>query len=89
MLDAGIAKQVARMMIGTCEFGSASKSFGKHHVVRVAGKTGTLTQESPFYMQYSWFVGFAPVDHPEIVVAVVLGNPENWQMKGHEVARSV
>jgi cell division protein FtsI/penicillin-binding protein 2 len=77
------------MMEGTCEFGSAARSFGKHHKIAVAGKTGTLTQEQPFYMQYSWFVGYAPADKPEIIVSVVLGNPESWQMKGHEVAQKL
>lgn len=88
-LDSKIARAVGRMMAGTCEFGSASKSFGRHRKIPVAGKTGTLTQETPFYMQYSWFVGYAPADKPELVVSVVLGNPESWQMKGHEVAQKL
>ena len=88
-LDAKIARAVGHMMAGTCEFGSASKSFGRHRKIPVAGKTGTLTQETPFYMQYSWFVGYAPADKPDFVVSVVLGNPESWQMKGHEVAQKL
>jgi cell division protein FtsI/penicillin-binding protein 2 len=77
------------MMIGTCEYGSASRSFGKHRRggVTVAGKTGTLTSLEPFYMEYSWFVGYAPVEKPEIIVSVVLGNPENWHLKGQSAAR--
>ena len=88
-LDPKIARAVGHMMVGTCEFGSASKSFGKHRKIAVAGKTGTLTNEGASYMQYSWFVGYAPVDKPDIVVSVVLGNPESWQMKGHEVAQKL
>nr|HEX4317594.1 penicillin-binding transpeptidase domain-containing protein [Kofleriaceae bacterium] len=88
VLSTDTARKVGRMMQGACEFGSASRSF-RHSKVAVAGKTGTLTQESPNYMQFSWFVGYAPVDKPEIVIAVVLGNPENWQMKGHEVGQKL
>lgn len=82
-----IARAVGRMMQATCEFGSASRSFGRHQAVRVAGKTGTLTRTEPFYMEHSWFVGYAPAEQPEIIVSVVLGNPENWHLRGHEAAR--
>ena len=56
------ARAVARMMVGTCDSGSASKSFGKHRDRKVAGKTGTLATTKPFYMEHSWFVGFAPAE---------------------------
>ncbi len=82
-----VARAVGRMMQATCEFGSASRSFGRHQAFRVAGKTGTLTRTEPFYMEHSWFVGYAPAEQPEIVVSVVLGNPENWHLRGHEAAR--
>ncbi|MBA3820893.1 MAG: penicillin-binding protein [Deltaproteobacteria bacterium] len=84
------ARAVAQMMAGTCENGSAAKTFrgrAKAGRWRVAGKTGTLTRTDPFYMEHSWFVGFAPVEKPEIVVSVVLGNPESWHLRGHEAAR--
>ena len=38
-------------------------------------------------MEYSWFVGYAPAQKPEIVVSVLLGNPENWHLKGHSAAK--
>jgi cell division protein FtsI/penicillin-binding protein 2 len=82
-----VARAVGRMMLATCEFGSAARSFGKHQPIRVAGKTGTLTRSEPFYMEHSWFVGYAPVGQPQIIVSVVLGNPENWHLRGHEAAR--
>jgi cell division protein FtsI/penicillin-binding protein 2 len=75
------------MMVATCDIGSAARSFGKHRKTTVAGKTGTLATNEPFYMEHSWFVGYAPAEKPEIVVAVVLGNPENWHLRGHEAAR--
>lgn len=82
-----VAKAVSRMMVGTCNFGSAAKTFGKRAKVTVAGKTGTLATTTPFYMEHSWFVGYAPADKPQIVVSVLLGNPENWHLRGHEAAR--
>jgi cell division protein FtsI/penicillin-binding protein 2 len=82
-----VARAVGRMMLATCEFGSAARSFGKHQPIRVAGKTGTLTRSEPFYMEHSWFVGYAPAEQPRIIVSVVLGNPENWHLRGHEAAR--
>jgi cell division protein FtsI/penicillin-binding protein 2 len=81
-----VAHEVQKMMIATCDIGSASRSF-RHHSIKVAGKTGTLTRTDPFYMEHSWFVGYAPIDNPQIVVAVVLGNPENWHLRGQEAAR--
>jgi len=82
-----IARAVAKMMVATCEYGSASRAFGRHRPITVAGKTGTLTRTDPFYMEHSWFVGYAPADKPEIVVAVILGNPESWHLKAQEAAR--
>jgi penicillin-binding protein A len=86
-VTAEIARAVGTMMKATCEIGSAAKSFGKHQPIRVAGKTGTLTRTEPFYMEHSWFVGYAPAQQPQIIVSVLLGNPENWHLRGHEAAR--
>ncbi len=87
VLPEDIARQVGKMMVATCEYGSASRAFGRHRPIAVAGKTGTLTRTDPFYMEHSWFVGYAPADKPEIVVAVVLGNPESWHLRAQEAAR--
>ena len=87
-LNAEVAKNVARMMVATCATGSASRSF-RRVPWQVAGKTGTLTTTEPFEMENSWFVGYAPANEPEIIVSVVLGNPENWHLRGHEAARKL
>jgi peptidoglycan glycosyltransferase len=93
IITAEQAKSVARMMAGTCEGGSAAKTFNRQRRgsrgarVSVAGKTGTLTRTDPFYIEHSWFVGFAPTDKPQLVVSVLLGNPESWHLRGHEAAR--
>jgi cell division protein FtsI/penicillin-binding protein 2 len=87
VLAEDVARQVARMMVASCEVGSASRAFGRHRKVTAAGKTGTLTRTEPFYMEHSWFVGYAPAEAPQIVVAVVLGNAESWQLRAQEAAR--
>ena len=86
VLPEAVAKAVGKMMVATCDVGSAAHSF-HHHRVAVAGKTGTLATTTPFYMEHSWFVGYAPADHPQVIVSVLLGNPENWHLRGHEAAR--
>jgi cell division protein FtsI (penicillin-binding protein 3) len=53
---------------------------------RVAGKTGTADRIDPKTGKYNGkvatFVGFAPADKPDIVVAVVLDNPKNGYFGG-------
>jgi penicillin-binding protein A len=88
------ALQVARMMRETVANGSAYKSFhdlkGKPYIpgVVVAGKTGTLTD----YKQnrfYTWFVGFAPADAPEVAISTLVVNTPSWQIKAPQLAREV
>ncbi len=54
--------------------GTASTVFGSlPEGKKVAGKTGTAEQKTgPDTRDHSWFVGYAPYDDPEIVVAVVI-----------------
>jgi penicillin-binding protein 2 len=53
--------------------GTATGVFGGlPQEARVAGKTGTA--ETPPNPDHSWFVGYAPADDPEIVVAVIVEN---------------
>lgn len=94
VVDAKVANAVAAMMVGTCEDGSAAKSFRAREnslpkTVKVAGKTGTISGTEPFPMEYSWFVGFAPADAPKISVSVLIGNTDAWWLKGHTVAREL
>jgi|GEM_PF-367250 len=52
--------------------------------VAVAGKTGTLSNRG---RNFSWFVGFAPADDPEIALAALVVNGKVWTTKGAVVAR--
>lgn len=95
VLQERVARDVARMMIATIESGTAFKGF--HDLARrkflpgvsVAGKTGTLMRTRPSYLEYSWFVGFAPSDAPKVSISVLLGNPARWHLKAHTAARMV
>lgn len=66
----------------------------------IAGKTGSLNYRGRLgdpplpaddgktdYLQYSWFVGYAPADRPEIAFATLVGNPAKWRIKGTYLAR--
>jgi penicillin-binding protein A len=95
VVDEAAARAVARMMVGTTEFGTARLGFHDKRTnrpllpgVTVAGKTGSLDRQSP-YVSYSWFVGFAPAEKPEVAVAVLLGNGADWHVKAHQVAREL
>ena len=89
------ALEVGRMMELTTRIGTAKGTFRNKHgqrylPVEVAGKTGTLNAETDHGpLGYSWFVGYAPADHPTIAFAVVLGNAPNWRIKATYVGRHI
>jgi cell division protein FtsI/penicillin-binding protein 2 len=56
--------------------------------VKIAGKTGTLTREEANRF-YTWFVGFAPADAPEIAIAALAVNTPAWRIKGPQLAAAV
>jgi penicillin-binding protein A len=93
-LSARASYELTKMMLQTVASGSAYKAFhlpnGSAYLpqIRVAGKTGTLTrhQDERFY---TWFVGFAPADKPEVAVAALVVNTPNWQLKGPQLGRDV
>jgi cell division protein FtsI/penicillin-binding protein 2 len=79
------------MMKYTVTEGTATSSFrerGRSVLgdIEVAGKTGSLSSHRPF-MDYSWFVGFAPADDPKIAVAAVVVNGLKWRIHAPYVAR--
>jgi cell division protein FtsI/penicillin-binding protein 2 len=95
-IPADIAEELGRMMVGTTEWGSANRAFrdratGRRRLegVRVAGKTGTLTGHDDSGLAYSWFVGFAPADHPQVAFAVLLGRADEADVRAAEVARAL
>ncbi|MCC6746329.1 MAG: penicillin-binding protein [Deltaproteobacteria bacterium] len=91
-LKAESAADLRRMMVAATETGTARQGFhtrrGRPHFpgIPVAGKTGSLAKQNPF-VHYSWFVGFAPADKPEVVFSVLLGNPMKWRIKASTAAQ--
>jgi cell division protein FtsI/penicillin-binding protein 2 len=84
------ARTLGEMMVGTTLQGTARAAFhdadGRSRLpFPVAGKTGSLTRAAP-YVAYSWFVGFAPADRPEVAFAVLIGNGEDRRVKAAQVA---
>lgn len=86
------AKTLASMMTLTVSEGTAHSAFfddkGRPYVpgFSIAGKTGSLSSERP-YRHYSWWVGFAPEQAPEIALAALVVNTPKWRIKGSYVAR--
>ncbi len=86
------ARAVGAMMENTVSQGTARRTFHDQHGrpfipdVRIAGKTGTLSSERP-YRGYTWWVGFAPADHPTIAVAALAVNTPLWRIKAAYIAR--
>ncbi len=88
------ATELTRMMVQTTLNGSAHKAFfdrkGRPFLpgITVAGKTGTLTRHKE-NRHYTWFVGFAPAEAPEVAVAALAVNTPMWRIKGPDLARDV
>ena len=88
------ASELTRMMTETVENGSARAAFhdakGESYLpgIGVAGKTGTLS-DNEANRHYTWFVGFAPADQPEIAVAALVVNNPTWQIKAPLMARNL
>ena len=86
------AAELTRMMVQTVANGSAFKSFhdasGTSFLgeVTVAGKTGTLGDPDGSRL-YTWFIGFAPVEAPEVAVSALVVNNPSWQIKAPQLAR--
>jgi cell division protein FtsI/penicillin-binding protein 2 len=88
------AHELTKMMLQTVASGSAFKTFhdrkGNPYLphIRVASKTGTLTRHEE-NRHYTWFVGFAPADKPEVAVSALVVNTPVWRIKGPHLAREV
>jgi peptidoglycan glycosyltransferase len=86
------ARTVGKMMVETVSRGTSRSAFhdpkGQPFLpgVRIAGKTGSLSSESP-YRAYSWFIGYAPEDNPRIALAALVVNTPKWRIKSSYLAR--
>jgi peptidoglycan glycosyltransferase len=86
------ARETGEMMTNTVTKGTAKKAFwdqrGRPFLpgIRIAGKTGTLSRYNP-QRTYNWWVGYAPVDDPQIAVAALVVNEPKWRIKASYVAK--
>ena len=86
------AEKLKYMMTKTIEKGTSRHAFhtsnGESYLkdITVGGKTGSLDGDNP-KGEYSWFVGMAPIDNPEIAVAALIINKPVWKIKAPYIAR--
>ncbi len=72
IIDEDIVYSIVRYSQSTTTNGTSRRSYQRiKSEIKMGGKTGSLTGYEPFG-KYEWFVGWAPVDNPEVCV-VVLG----------------
>jgi len=83
----GVARAVSEMLVAVTEDGGTAVEAAIPGF-RVAGKTSTAQKVDPATGKYSpekytaVFVGFVPVEHPRLVVAVVLDEPMTGRYGG-------
>jgi peptidoglycan glycosyltransferase len=70
-ISADVANQLTEMMTSVVDRGTGQRA--QIAGVDVAGKTGTA-ENADEADDHSWFIGFAPADHPKIAVAVFVRN---------------
>jgi cell division protein FtsI/penicillin-binding protein 2 len=90
IIDEQVAAALGAMMRATVVRGTAQKAFARPprelRGVNVAGKTGSLNEQRPF-RDHTWFVGYAPAEDPQVVVATVVVNGPLWRVRAPWVAR--
>jgi penicillin-binding protein 2 len=80
----GILQTIRRGMVLVTEGGGGTAHRAAVPGFHVAGKTGTA--QNPHGDDHSWFVGFAPADHPTIAVAVICENAGHGSTKAAPIA---
>ena len=92
VMSAETAREVRKMLqaaAGPGGTGPKAQTLG----YSVGGKSGTAhKQEGKGYAQHkyrSWFVGLAPIDHPRVIIGVMVDEPSNGKYFGGDVAAPV
>ena len=86
--------------LGTARKGFRDRRGRKFLPFAVAGKTGSLNYRGreadppkprpglvSNYLQYNWFVGYAPYEKPKVAFATIVANPAKWRIKATYLAR--
>jgi peptidoglycan glycosyltransferase len=79
------AATIKGLMMGVVDHGTAKSA--KLQDITIAGKTGSAEVENK--KPHAWFVGFAPAENPQIVVAVVVENSGTGGKIAAPIAREV
>lgn len=91
-LPAEQARTLRRMMRETVAQGTGRHAFSARprslRGVEVGGKTGSLNgDDAQVFRHISWFVGMAPVEEPQVAIAVLAINGMQWRAKAATLAR--
>lgn len=84
-ITATTAERIKEMMINVVKNGTGTAA--SISGIKVAGKTGTAEVEGKD--SHAWFIGFAPADDPQIVVAVIVENGGSGGQKAAPIARRI
>ncbi len=85
-----VSAKLKEFMYAAVEYGTGKEARVKG--VKVGGKTGTARKMDPKTKRYSTrkytasFIGFAPFDHPQYVLAVILDEPKSSHYGGSTAA---
>jgi len=91
-ISSSTAEALRSMMGKTVRRGTVRKVFRRRNRPRslrgisIGGKTGSLRGKNP-RGRYSWFIGMAPLEDPEIVVAAMIVNDPVWHIVAPQVAK--
>jgi hypothetical protein len=88
VISSKTAHALRTMLTETVTDGTARRAFhqGPRLSVSAAGKTGSLTDYDTG-LDTSWFVGFAPAEAPQFVVAALVVNTAKWHIKAPWLAK--
>lgn len=85
-----IAQLITQGMVAAVEWGTGTAAAIKG--IKVAGKTGTAetkNEQDQSSAPHAWFVGFAPADNPQVVVAVIVEKGGSGSRVAAPIAREV
>lgn len=85
-VNPGVAAELTRMMQAVVSSGTGTAA--QIPGVSVAGKTGTA-ENQPGQPTHAWFIGFAPAQHPQVAVAVLVEHGGVGGVTSAPIARQV
>lgn len=57
--------------------------------MKVAGQASVRTYRTPYFVRYTWFMGYAPIEDPKWAFAVLVVNHETWYVRALDIAHRV